>query len=238
MPSKTSVQKTPSTKSDGGNSTTKKRSHHRAAAIIQQQAMGNVTGGVTEIPSHPFLPPALLSKAYTLFHSYCAEDENPPVDGTMSVGTLQQFLTDMAVPMSENQVKDLIFSLRQSAVFDRTAEGDSELPTARTQVTDVSEGPGSDMTLPFELFVQLLTMTMSDCERDKELAQVWKQLDADKDGNLSVKDVQTAVQKYSVVDDPISDMTAEEIADMLVEMDLDNDKRVSFDDFNQALTTS
>ena len=162
-------------------------------------------------------------------------------------------MNDTGVAVSENGAKDIIFRLCQSPVIlnqneeaNRAREVQLSLaadPAAQPTVTPremnkTSEQSASQLALPFSLFLELLTTTLSDSNKKKEMETVWSQIDTDRDGVLTLKDIQRAAQTFAGPEDDVTNMTVEEIEAMLSELDLDNDGRVTLQDFLHAVDTS
>ena len=69
-------------------------------------------------------------------------------------------------------------------------------------------------------------------EQRKDLQDVFDQFDKDKDGKISSKELETAMQSMG------QNPTVEEIQEMLKEVDLDQDGKISFEEFMILMTKS
>jgi hypothetical protein len=173
--------------------------------------------------------------------------------------TVEVVLNDLGVVMSTNDVKDAIFALRQSAsvahdnaavVTRRLREAEREVEgavsnSASSEATSAATGASwrakrnagasgtDDLSLPFALFLDLLATTLSDCDQRREMRALWHEVDQDGDDMLGASDVAAALlagQQEGV--------TAEQVAELLAELDYNNDGRVSYEDFLAAMNTN
>jgi Ca2+-binding EF-hand superfamily protein len=211
-----------------------------------QVAGGDAARGVDAV-EHPVLHPQLVAKCRDVFHSY--QPVQTPQGVGLTVLQLQQCLSDMDIFMTENQAKDLIFAMQQSTSIElRNAEVEKESRMAATNTTTASAAESvaestshqRELILSFPLFLELLMSTMEDSNREREVEAAWRAMDADRDGVLGLKDVQSAMEKYAslVVRQEGAALTADEVKELLREIDFDNDGRVTLKDFAQALDTN
>ena len=69
-------------------------------------------------------------------------------------------------------------------------------------------------------------------EQRKDLQDVFDQFDKDKDGKISAKELENAMQSMG------QNPTVEEIQEMLKEVDLDQDGKISFEEFMHLMTNN
>ena len=131
--------------------------------------------------------------------------------------------------LSATQKTDEFNSTKQSAQV-------KPLDATGTTAANAALANQAELYLTFPLFLELLCMTMEDSDRDKEMAQVWKQLDADKDNFLNAKDIQQIFARFG--DPNLPTVSNIEIAYLLKDLDFDNDGQVSLQDLKEALDTS
>jgi Ca2+-binding EF-hand superfamily protein len=100
-----------------------------------------------------------------------------------------------------------------------------------------------DLKLPFHLFLELLCSTQADCDEKVEIQQLFKALDTDSDGAISLSDIRNAAgvlrgnTRHEDVH-AIFSMTTAELQCIVTECDLDGDGRVTFTDLQRVLNTS
>lgn len=223
---------------------------------------------------HPFLSAVQVVKAKATFTTYCvasgsvtaaaasgvnSQDTSlPPF--SMNAKGVQLFLADLNVVVTENEAKDMIFTLNQSpATLQKNRDVDrsfaqSTLMSGRTDATGSEAGsPTSRMNgaggksqfmLSFPLFLELLIMTHKDGSRDHELQSAFRTLDTDGDCVLTESDVRSALAQllgeipHNEDLQHLAKMTTEQWARILSDADLDGDGVVTVEDFMKILTTS
>eukprot|EP00668_Euglena_longa_P029060 GGOE01036399.1.p1 GENE.GGOE01036399.1~~GGOE01036399.1.p1 ORF type:complete len:210 (+),score=78.15 GGOE01036399.1:63-692(+) len=181
--------------------------------------------------SHPTLPPALVRECWQLFDHFC-EDAERGLSGL----ELRKALAAMGLEYTDPQVKDIIFNLSQShAVKTRNRQNlvQQLKETVRSTTTTAESSGESALHLGFDKFLELLTMTLEDCQPDRELQATFGAMDLDKDGILSATDLQATLR--SVLG---QEFHLEEVEEMLQEADWDNDKVVTLEDFKRVLDTN
>ena len=105
------------------------------------------------------------------------------------------------------------------------------------------------MTMSFRVFLDLMVFSMSDCEYESEMPQLWRQLDADGDGQLGARDIQAALKAAAAGmggDEGGSGggaaaapaLTPEQLRELLAELDCNDDGTVTYADFLAAMNTN
>ena len=82
-----------------------------------------------------------------------------------------------------------------------------------------------DGTIDFKEFLCLMVKKMDDSDIDQELQDAFKFFDGDKDGYLTSLELRNAMNNLG------DEYTPEEAEEMIKEGDLDNDGKISFDEF-------
>uniref|UniRef100_A0A7S1IUQ2 EF-hand domain-containing protein n=1 Tax=Eutreptiella gymnastica TaxID=73025 RepID=A0A7S1IUQ2_9EUGL len=205
------------------------------------------------------LPRALVQDVRNLFDHF--HTDKSAILG-LSPAELREALRAIGLDYTDNQVKDLIFNLSQSAAVksrnrqsqkddhaksrsktDRSvsvaaSEAPSEALTARTARSTASRASSTQaveaqLFLSFEKFVELLTITLEDCDPQQEFEAAFKVMDLDGDGAIGAADLKTVMQ--DIASEVYHD---EEIREMLIEADWDDDQRVTVEDFKNVLDTN
>ena len=103
---------------------------------------------------------------------------------------------------------------------------EDELKELLCEIGSSAEGP---QEINFPNFVTLLARKMKDYDTETELQQLFKDLDINGKGHLGVEDLkvlrETVGEKY----------TEEELAEMLIEADVDHDGVLKYEDFNKMM---
>ena len=82
-----------------------------------------------------------------------------------------------------------------------------------------------DGTIDFKEFLCLMVKKMDDSDIDQELQDAFKFFDGDKDGYITSRELRNAMNNLG------DEYTPEEAEEMIKEGDLDNDGKISFDEF-------
>ena len=82
-----------------------------------------------------------------------------------------------------------------------------------------------DGTIDFKEFLCLMVKKMDDSDIDQELQDAFKFFDGDKDGYITSLELRNAMNNLG------DEYTPEEAEEMIKEGDLDNDGKISFDEF-------
>ena len=82
-----------------------------------------------------------------------------------------------------------------------------------------------DGTIDFKEFLCLMVKKMDDSDIDQELQDAFKFFDGDKDGYITSLELRNAMNNVG------DEYTPEEAEEMIKEGDLDNDGKISFDEF-------
>ena len=82
-----------------------------------------------------------------------------------------------------------------------------------------------DGTIDFKQFLCLMVKKMDDSDIDQELQDAFKFFDGDKDGYITSLELRNAMNNLG------DEYTPEEAEEMIKEGDLDNDGKISFDEF-------
>ena len=82
-----------------------------------------------------------------------------------------------------------------------------------------------DGTIDFKEFLCLMVKKMDDSDIDQELQDAFKFFDGDKDGYITSLELRNAMNNLG------EEYTPEEAEEMIKEGDLDNDGKISFDEF-------
>ena len=82
-----------------------------------------------------------------------------------------------------------------------------------------------DGTIDFKEFLCLMVKKMDDSDIDQELQDAFKFFDGDKDGYITSLELRNAMNNLG------DEYTPEEAEEMVKEGDLDNDGKISFDEF-------
>lgn len=89
----------------------------------------------------------------------------------------------------------------------------------------------------FAIFVEVLTMTLSDCNYRDEMRLLWHDLDADGDDVLSHEDITHALRNACLRDGTLQ-LTAQQVQELLAELDVDSDGSVTLADFLAATNSN
>mmetsp|Transcript_42521 Transcript_42521/g.71847 ORF Transcript_42521/g.71847 Transcript_42521/m.71847 type:complete len:227 (-) Transcript_42521:78-758(-) len=217
------------------------------AAVSRRSDAGLLLDGGSNMYQHPVLPPALIKECRQLFDHF-----NSDASLGLSSTELRDALRAMGLEYTENQVKDLMFNLSQSAAVrsrnkqvglnrglksEGSAACDTQSEAAGTVATTtaltVDSGSVEDFYLSFEKFVELLTITLDDCDKDQEFAAAFQVMDVDQDGVISAADLKATMKSVGA-----QSLHDEEIQEMLNEADWDDDKLVTLEDFKNVLDTN
>eukprot|EP01065_Artemidia_motanka_P022589 TRINITY_DN26792_c0_g1_i1.p1 TRINITY_DN26792_c0_g1~~TRINITY_DN26792_c0_g1_i1.p1 ORF type:complete len:278 (+),score=74.05 TRINITY_DN26792_c0_g1_i1:46-834(+) len=248
----------------GGGASAARQARSRAAMSRGTRSAVDRTPG-NDLTQHPTLSADLCREALSLFDS-CG----PAPGKGLSVKQLRGLLKDMGLEYTENQVKDLIFRVRQTssvlkrntqeterraALLARTEEENCTTPSSDSTAPEAQQGlrgapsilsgvtahsatssAGEKEEVAFldrRGFLEVLTLTLEDCDADEELRSTWTTLDHDGDEVLSAKDLAHALSELSMPQQRL-----EELHESLHQADFDNDGAVTFPDFCRAMDTN
>lgn len=120
-----------------------------------------------------------------------------------------------------------------------TSRGDAA--TTMTTSAAALAAASDNVAVPFRLFLDLLMTTLGDCTYGDEMSLLWHHLDADGDDTLSHRDVAAALTQARNAHEfhcGVPQLTEQQLAELLRELDGDDDGRVSKQDFLDAVNTN
>lgn len=130
---------------------------------------------------------------------------------------------------TSSEIKDLVFNIVQNPLVKRQNSGEAESKLGSSE----NEDPDS-VSIDFEDFVNILSSNLKDSNPDEDLKRAFRKMDFDSDGSISKKDFRSALEEMGG-DQKISDQEIEEILSVV---DVDSDKRITFEDFKMISSSN
>jgi calmodulin len=85
-------------------------------------------------------------------------------------------------------------------------------------------------SINFDEFVELMAKNKREAQTEEDFRMAWRMLDADEKGYLTLEELKEAVFKLGEL------ATDREVEEMMHEVDVDGDGKLSFDDFLKTMT--
>ena len=125
------------------------------------------------------------------------------------------------------------------ALFDRDGDGTITLPELRTVMQSLGQEPterelidminevddDGNQEIDFQEFLNLMARNMQDIDEEKQISQSFKVFDVDGDGKISIEDLKFMMESLG------EQLTDEELADVMKEIDSNGNNCIDFDEF-------
>ena len=188
---------------------------------------------LSEIFDHPTIPQDTIRTAQSLFESY------GPIPGKgLTISKLRIALKDIGFDYTFNQVRDLVYKIKQSQGIDkRNQQVENTLAggmTPQSQTTCGGEdGSSPEVYINLRYFIELLLMPLNSSSPENELRAAWESMDVDGDGVLSAADFEIVLSNLS-----LPALRPEELRETLIQADFDCDGFVKYDDFLKTMDSN
>ncbi|XP_072991807.1 calmodulin-1-like [Typha latifolia] len=140
----------------------------------------------------------------------------------------------------ENLTQEQISEFQEAfLLFDRNGDGYISLEELNTVLQSLGQNPTNeelhdmikevDMdgngTIDFEEFLNLMAKKMKETDADEELKEAFDVFDKDKNGFISPSELRSVLINLGEI------MTDEEVEEMIMEVDMDGDGQVNYEEF-------
>ncbi|XP_072971799.1 calmodulin-1-like [Typha angustifolia] len=140
----------------------------------------------------------------------------------------------------ENLTQEQICEFQEAfLLFDRNGDGYISLEELNTVLQSLGQNPTNeelhDMikevdvdgngTIDFEEFLNLMAKKMKETDADEELKEAFDVFDKDKNGFISPSELRSVLINLGEI------MTDEEVEEMIMEVDMDGDGQVNYEEF-------